>query len=108
MGKDFGKDFVKGIANAANKQTTINNLKQTIFAATQEIRRRLGAHLTTQQCRDLASLLLQAAADTEADLTVYEGGDGGRYRQLSHQGSPRSSPHACKEHNVNILGKHFL
>lgn len=34
------------------------------------IRRRLGAHLTAQQCRDLAALLLQAAADTEADLTM--------------------------------------
>ena len=30
------------------------------------IRRRLGAHLTVQQCRDLAALLLQAAAGTEA------------------------------------------
>ena len=34
------------------------------------IRRRLGAHLTVQQCRDLAALLRQAAADTEADLTI--------------------------------------
>jgi hypothetical protein len=29
-------------------------------------RRKLGAHLTVQQCRDLAALLLRAAADTEA------------------------------------------
>ena len=34
------------------------------------IRRRLGAHLTAEQCRDLAALLLQAVADTEADLTM--------------------------------------
>ena len=34
------------------------------------IRRRLGAHLTAQQCRDLAALLVQAAADHEADLTM--------------------------------------
>jgi DNA-binding MarR family transcriptional regulator len=34
------------------------------------IRRRLGAHLTIQQCRDLAALLRQAASDTEADLTI--------------------------------------
>src|SRR5690242_8461444 len=34
------------------------------------IRRRLGAHLTVQQCRDLAALLRQAASDTEADLTI--------------------------------------
>jgi len=34
------------------------------------IRRRLGARLTIEQCRDLAALLRQAAADTEADLTI--------------------------------------
>jgi DNA-binding MarR family transcriptional regulator len=34
------------------------------------IRRRLGARLTIQQCRDLAALLGKAAADTEADLTL--------------------------------------
>jgi DNA-binding MarR family transcriptional regulator len=34
------------------------------------IRRRLGAHLTVQQCRDLAALLRQAASSTEADLTI--------------------------------------
>ena len=33
------------------------------------IRCRLGAHLTVQQCRDLAALLRQAASDTE-DLTI--------------------------------------
>jgi DNA-binding MarR family transcriptional regulator len=34
------------------------------------IRRRLGAHLTAEQCRELAALLQQAAADAEADLQV--------------------------------------
>jgi DNA-binding MarR family transcriptional regulator len=34
------------------------------------IRRHLGARLTIQQCRDLAALLRQAAADTAADLTI--------------------------------------
>ena len=33
------------------------------------IQRRLGAHLTAAECRDLAALLLQAA-DSEADLTM--------------------------------------
>ncbi|HEV2240479.1 MAG TPA: hypothetical protein VGR98_05495, partial [Streptosporangiaceae bacterium] len=33
------------------------------------IRRRLGAHLPVQPCRDLAALLLQAAG-TEAGLTI--------------------------------------
>jgi len=32
------------------------------------IRRRLGAHLSTEQCRELAALLQQAAADADADL----------------------------------------
>jgi DNA-binding MarR family transcriptional regulator len=34
------------------------------------IRRRLGARLTPRQCRDLAELLRQAAADSEADLPL--------------------------------------
>jgi DNA-binding MarR family transcriptional regulator len=34
------------------------------------IRRRLGAHLTTEQCRELAALLQQAAAEAEADLPL--------------------------------------
>jgi DNA-binding MarR family transcriptional regulator len=37
------------------------------------IRRRLGAHLTTQQCRELASLLEQAAAGAEAGLAAKAG-----------------------------------
>ena len=37
------------------------------------IRRRLGAHLTTQQCRELAALLEQAAAGAEAGLAAKAG-----------------------------------
>ena len=44
-----------------------NALRRAWPVYRQAIRRRLSAHLTTQQCRQLAALLDQAAAGAEAD-----------------------------------------
>ena len=46
-----------------------NALRRAWPVYREAIRRRLGAHLTAQQCRELATLLEQAVADADIPLS---------------------------------------